>query len=106
VARIRIDERKMMKELIVTIIPEVIESPKHKLLKKIGLLLAKTGFRIYGVGEVRIHDENFPEPSPTDCPKQPKKPHPKPAYDDGSAYACKWPKPSHNDGKAYRKDTK
>lgn len=51
-----IDERKLLKEVTVTIQTKVIETPKHKLLKKIGLLIAKIGFRIYGVGEVKVEE--------------------------------------------------
>lgn len=50
------DERELMKSIKVTI--KVVETPKHKLLKKVGLWIAKVGFRVYGVGEVRVETFN------------------------------------------------
>jgi len=46
------DERELMKEIIVTV--QIIETTKHKVLKKIGFWLVKTGFKIAGIGEVRV----------------------------------------------------
>ncbi len=52
---IAVDERSVMKKAVITL--QIIVSPKHKILKRFGLWIAKIGLLIAGFGEVKITDE-------------------------------------------------